>query len=75
MRKGEFCLRHKAGAFIFDMDGVIIDSEPLHAKATVLAAKKFGIHVTLDYCYQFIGSTNKNLFEKLIKEFNLKINF
>ena len=27
-------------AVIFDMDGVIIDSEPLHARAAILAMKK-----------------------------------
>ena len=42
-------------AILFDMDGVIIDSEPLHAKAAVNAMKKFGITITTDFCYSFIG--------------------
>jgi haloacid dehalogenase superfamily, subfamily IA, variant 3 with third motif having DD or ED/haloacid dehalogenase superfamily, subfamily IA, variant 1 with third motif having Dx(3-4)D or Dx(3-4)E len=60
-------------AVIFDMDGVIIDSEPLHAKAAVITAKKFGIQVTIAYCYQFIGSTTSYLFETLIKDKNVEL--
>lgn len=50
-------------AVIFDMDGVIIDSEPLHARAAVIAMKNFGLELTLDYCYSFIGSTAKHMLE------------
>lgn len=60
-------------AVIFDMDGVIIDSEPLHAEAGVLAAKKYGVDITTDYCYQFIGSTDKHMLEVMIDEFHLDV--
>lgn len=60
-------------AVIFDMDGVLIDSEPLHAKAAVLALKQFDIDVTIDYCYGFIGSTAKHMFHTMIKDFNLEL--
>lgn len=33
-------------AFIFDMDGVIIDSEPIHIKAKMATLKDFGINET-----------------------------
>lgn len=54
-------------AILFDMDGVIIDSEPLHALAAVNAMEKFGIHISIDFCYSFIGSTAKHMLE-VIKE-------
>ena len=56
-------------AVIFDMDGVIIDSEPLHAKAAVNAMKKFGVDITEEFCYGFVGSTAKHMLE-VIKEQN-----
>lgn len=35
-------------AFIFDVDGVIIDSEPLHARAKLLALQSLGIKATAE---------------------------
>ena len=58
-------------AILFDMDGVIIDSEPLHAKAAVNAMKKFGITITTDFCYSFIGSTAKHMLEVIKEKWNL----
>lgn len=60
-------------AVIFDMDGVIIDSEPLHARAAVMAADKFGIRLSIEECYQFIGSTTRFMFETLIDNYNLTV--
>lgn len=53
------------------MDGVIIDSEPMHARAAILAAKKYNINITVDYCYGFIGSTTYYMCQKMIEEFNI----
>lgn len=60
-------------AIIFDMDGVIIDSEPQHAKAGVLAAKKFGADIDESYCYKFIGTTTYYMCQCIVEEFNLSI--
>lgn len=60
-------------AVIFDMDGVIIDSEPLHARANILALKKYGINLTLDYVSQFIGNTILFMCETIKKDYNLDI--
>jgi HAD superfamily hydrolase (TIGR01509 family) len=56
-------------AVIFDMDGVLVDSEPLHARAAVLTMKTLGYEVTIEYCYQFIGSTTAHMFETIKKEY------
>lgn len=58
---------------IFDMDGVLVDSEPLHAKAGYLAMKNLGITIPKDYCYDFIGNTTKYMAEQMIKDFHLSL--
>ena len=60
-------------AIIFDMDGVIIDSEPMHARAAVLALQKYNISITIDYVYNFIGTTTYSMCQKITKDFGLKI--
>lgn len=60
-------------AVIFDMDGVIIDSEPLHAKAAVLALKQYNLDITEEYCTPFIGSTTKHMCETIVQQFSLDV--
>lgn len=60
-------------AVIFDMDGVLVDSEPLHAKSFVIAMKEFGVDITTEYNYRFIGSTALSMCEAVIDEFHLSI--
>lgn len=60
-------------AVIFDMDGVIIDSEPMHAKANVLAMKRYHVDVPLSYCYDFIGSTTYYMCQKMVDDFHLNV--
>ncbi len=60
-------------AVIFDMDGVIIDSEPQHARAAVNTLAELGVTIDMAYCYQFIGTTTNYMMETLIDDFNLSI--
>lgn len=53
------------------MDGVIIDSEPMHARAAILALKEFNIDVTMDYINNFIGSTTYYMCQKMVADFNI----
>ncbi len=57
---------------IFDMDGVIIDSEEIHKKAYYETFNAIGVHVS-DKLYKTItGSSTINAFQKLVAHFNLE---
>ena len=53
-------------ALIFDLDGVIVDSNPFHRIAWANFLKKFGIEVTDDLFRKYIaGTTNEYAFTHL----------
>lgn len=58
-------------AVIFDMDGVIVDTEPGHLKALIKAGNHFGLHLTIDYCSQFIGRSMPYLLSKIATDFHI----
>jgi HAD superfamily hydrolase (TIGR01509 family) len=61
--KGEDMIK----ALIFDMDGVIIDSEPIHIQLTVDVLKDVGVTPQDDEIYEFIGVRNEEMWETLKK--------
>ena len=60
-------------AVIFDMDGVIINSEPGHAKAALEVLRKYNVDTDASYCKGFIGSSTKSMCEDAIKRFGMDI--
>lgn len=58
-------------AVIFDMDGVIVDSEPMHARAAILALSRFGVNLTMEYLDTFIGCTMNYMCKKMIDDFKI----
>ena len=56
---------------IFDMDGVIVDTEPVHKFAYYQHFKELGIHVTEEMYTSFTGNSTRNIFQKLKEQFDL----
>ena len=57
---------------IFDMDGVIVDTEPVHHYAFRQHFKELNIEVSQEMYASFTGNSTKNVYEKLISSFGLK---
>ncbi|XID94672.1 HAD family hydrolase [Paenibacillaceae bacterium WGS1546] len=54
-------------AVIFDMDGLIIDSEPIHFEVDIETVNRFGARITHEELERFVGMTNPEMW-KLIKD-------
>jgi len=59
---------------IFDMDGVIIDSEEIHKKAYYETFESIEVKVSDDLYKTLTGSSTLNAFQKLVEYFNLELN-
>jgi len=59
-------------AVLFDMDGVIVDTEPLHHKAYYKMFSDFGIEVSTELYESCTSQSTKNICKKLCEHFNLK---
>ena len=59
---------------IFDMDGVIIDSEEIHKKAYYETFESIGVTVSDNLYKTLTGSSTINAFQKLVNHFNLDLN-
>lgn len=60
-------------AIIFDMDGVIIDSEPQHAQAALQVFRRHGADTDYAYCASFIGSSTRAMTEDAIDRFGFSM--
>ena len=58
-------------AVLFDMDGVIVDTEPLHRKAYHQMFEDVNIDVSLDLYASFTGQSTINICKRLVDHFNL----
>ena len=56
---------------IFDMDGVIVDSEPVHHYAYQQHFLQLNIDVSSELYASFTGNSTKNIFQKLKSQFGL----
>ena len=53
---------------IFDMDGVLIDSEPIHMNIERQLFKKLGINVPLEEHSLYVGTSSRNMWDIIIKK-------
>jgi HAD superfamily hydrolase (TIGR01509 family) len=60
--------RNKISAVIFDMDGVVVDSEPVHERALMVTAEHLGRTMSITEAKSFKGSTEK-LAAELMRDF------
>jgi len=56
---------------IFDMDGVIVDTEPVHHYAYFQHFDELNITVTEEMFTSYMGNSTRNTFQKLKETFNL----
>lgn len=57
---------------IFDMDGVIVDTEPVHHYAFIEHFKQLNLDITPEVYASFTGNSTKNVYERLKSMFNLE---
>ena len=58
---------------VFDMDGVLVDSEPIHIDAWNAVVAEFGLYFDHAWFHQWIGVSDKNFVLKMIENYNLPI--
>ena len=58
---------------IFDMDGVIIDSEPIHRELQGQLFQKHNISLGPEEYQTYIGRSSKNMWQELIEKFSLLV--
>lgn len=54
--------------FIFDMDGVIIDSEPIHSRVKLDTLQHFGLSFAPSDLEKYMGRTSRAMFTDVIRE-------
>ena len=57
---------------IFDMDGVIVDSEPIHYRIFKKYSRELGFEIPDEEYNTFIGSNNRAIYTILKQKYNLK---
>ena len=62
-------------AVIFDMDGVIVDSEPIHNEAEKKSLSKYELDITTEEMESYTGATAKFMYEDLIRKYNIDTTF
>lgn len=63
--------KHMIKALIFDMDGVIIDSEPIHFESDRITMREYGIEISDDVLIRYVGVTNPAMWAELKELYNL----
>lgn len=62
-------------AVFWDMDGTLIDSEPLHERSLVAALKMLGIKPPADLHARVVGVAAQPVYEMLVDEHGLSVSF
>jgi len=57
---------------IFDMDGVIIDSQPIHYQGDMLTLEYCNTHISLKELQKYAGTSDESRFKRLKEKYKLK---
>ena len=57
-------------AFIFDMDGVIVDSEPIHSRTKLATFRHYGLDFDAAELVHYMGRTSRTLFGDVVRREN-----
>jgi len=69
----EITIYPETKALIFDIDGTLVDTMPVHYKACQLVCNQYGFDFPLDFFYKYAGVPTLKTFEMLVKELNLNL--
>lgn len=58
-------------AVIFDMDGVIIDSEPIHFEVDMQTMKDFGCSISKEELNKYVGTTNEYMYTDIKNNYKI----
>ncbi|SHF11217.1 haloacid dehalogenase superfamily, subfamily IA, variant 3 with third motif having DD or ED/haloacid dehalogenase superfamily, subfamily IA, variant 1 with third motif having Dx(3-4)D or Dx(3-4)E [Fodinibius roseus] len=58
---------------IFDMDGVIVDSEPIHMKIEQELFHELGLEITTEEHWQYVGTSAHEMWEDIIDKYQLPV--
>ncbi len=64
---------NKIKAVIFDMDGVLVDSEPFHIQNEKMMFKKLGLDISDEEHAGYMGTATDVMWEKIIRDKNLSL--
>ncbi len=59
-------------AVIFDMDGVIIDSEPIHFEREKMLFRELGLSISDEEHNSFVGITGRDMWKRIKRKYNLE---
>jgi beta-phosphoglucomutase family hydrolase len=62
-------------AVIFDLDGVIVESEHIHIEAEKQTMLKYGVRISSEELHRYTGTTARLMFTELIKKYKLNTTF
>ena len=58
-------------AVIFDMDGVIIDSEPIHLEVDIQTMKDLGCNISKEELNKYVGTTSEYMFSDIKNRYKI----